>query len=280
MLTTTQPKSLPKLQPQPSRVELPGGFRPENRESSPASKMAIVGGFLLSFIAFATALFISRSLILEKKARAFAEASQIQLQDQIDTLQQDKSQLDGQLTRLREQLSAESIESAKIKKEMDQAGVEVANARKKITTLEEQNSKLKAQIDQLENAVKKPVASPVSVLPAVSTPTVLSADASDLLSETASAPVVAASPAQSQTEAVAQDTVRIMTVNRKFNFVVLNLGLKDNLKMGDQLTVVRNGTVIAMIQVEKLYDRFAAATIVSESDKDKIEKGDQIRTAS
>ena len=75
-----------------------------------------------------------------------------------------------------------------------------------------------------------------------------------------------------------KENASVMTVNRKFNFVVVNLGLKDNLKIGSQLAVVRDGKQIGVVQIEKLYDRFAAAAILNEAAKDKIEKGDEIRT--
>ena len=68
-----------------------------------------------------------------------------------------------------------------------------------------------------------------------------------------------------------------MTVNRKFDFVVVNLGSRDNLRMGDRLEVLRDGKSIASVEVEKLYDNFAAATIVEERKNAQIQEGDSIR---
>ncbi|MBI4388173.1 MAG: hypothetical protein HY582_03940 [Candidatus Omnitrophica bacterium] len=57
---------------------------------------------------------------------------------------------------------------------------------------------------------------------------------------------------------------RVLLVNRKFNFVVINVGSKQGLKVGD-IFMISNGTEkISKVEVEKLYDDFAAAKIVDQ----------------
>lgn len=70
---------------------------------------------------------------------------------------------------------------------------------------------------------------------------------------------------------------RVLTVNRKFNFVVVNLGIQDGLKMGDKLTAVSQGGSSVTLQVEKLYDKFCAATILEENPQRQVAEGDEIR---
>ncbi len=70
---------------------------------------------------------------------------------------------------------------------------------------------------------------------------------------------------------------RILTVNRKFNFVVINQGLQDGLKMGDKLKVLKQGQESATVQIEKLYDKFSAATLIEENPKQQVVEGDEIR---
>jgi len=70
---------------------------------------------------------------------------------------------------------------------------------------------------------------------------------------------------------------KVLTVNRKFNFVVINQGLQDGLKMGDALKVMRNGQEIARVQVEKLYDKFCAASLVEEDPKQQVIEGDEVQ---
>jgi len=68
-------------------------------------------------------------------------------------------------------------------------------------------------------------------------------------------------------------------VNRKFNFVVINQGLQEGLKMGDKLKVLKQGRESATVQIEKLYDKFSAATLVEEDPKQQVVEGDEIRQA-
>lgn len=95
------------------------------------------------------------------------------------------------------------------------------------------------------------------------------------------APAVASSEAVQPVEVsatpVATAGAKVLTVNRKFNFVVINQGLRDGLKMGDRLKVLKQGQDSATIQVEKLYDKFSAATLVEEDPKQQVVEGDEIR---
>jgi hypothetical protein len=49
--------------------------------------------------------------------------------------------------------------------------------------------------------------------------------------------------------------------------------------MGDKLKVLRQGQEIATVQIEKLYDKFSAATLMSENPKQQVIEGDEIRKA-
>jgi len=70
---------------------------------------------------------------------------------------------------------------------------------------------------------------------------------------------------------------KVLTVNRKFNFVVISQGLQHGLKMGDKLRVLKQGQEVATIQVEKLYDKFSAASLLEEDPKQQVVEGDEIR---
>jgi hypothetical protein len=49
--------------------------------------------------------------------------------------------------------------------------------------------------------------------------------------------------------------------------------------MGDNIKVVRNGQEIARVQVEKLYDKFCAASLVEEDPKQQVIEGDEVQRA-
>jgi hypothetical protein len=57
---------------------------------------------------------------------------------------------------------------------------------------------------------------------------------------------------------------RVLLVNRKFNFIVVNLGTHQGLTLDDVLTVQKNGNPVAKVRVEKLYDDYSAAYIIEE----------------
>ena len=72
---------------------------------------------------------------------------------------------------------------------------------------------------------------------------------------------------------------QVLTVNRQFNFVVVNVGLRDKVKIGDVLRVEQNGKLIGQIQVEKLYENFSACAIMEEVKPAQIHEGDLVRVA-
>ncbi len=86
----------------------------------------------------------------------------------------------------------------------------------------------------------------------------------------AAAPVKAAEDARPR---------QVLTVNRQFNFVVVNMGLRNKVKIGDVLQVEQQGKLIARIQVEKLYENFSACAIMEEMKPAQIHEGDLVRLA-
>ena len=58
---------------------------------------------------------------------------------------------------------------------------------------------------------------------------------------------------------------RVLVVNREFNFIVVNIGMDDDIELGSYLTIFRNGKYVGEAQVEKIYGTMSAATIVKET---------------
>jgi len=70
---------------------------------------------------------------------------------------------------------------------------------------------------------------------------------------------------------------KIMTVNRPYQFVVINQGLKDKIRIGDRFRVERSERSIGTLKVERLYPSFSSAVIMSESEDSQIRPGDFIQ---
>jgi hypothetical protein len=66
----------------------------------------------------------------------------------------------------------------------------------------------------------------------------------------------------------------VLVVNKEFNFVVIDLGLKQGIKVGDEFLIYQDSEEIAKIRVEKVYDLMSTASILFGSQKDKISEED------
>jgi len=57
---------------------------------------------------------------------------------------------------------------------------------------------------------------------------------------------------------------RVLVVNRDYNFIVVNIGHDDDIRLGSTLTVFRSGKYVGEAKVEKIYDTMSAAAISKE----------------
>jgi predicted RNase H-like nuclease (RuvC/YqgF family) len=69
---------------------------------------------------------------------------------------------------------------------------------------------------------------------------------------------------------------KVMIVNKEFNFVVINLGSKDRIKVGDEFSVFRSGKPIGDLKVEKVHEAMSAAGFSPEL-KDLIKENDLVK---
>lgn len=68
---------------------------------------------------------------------------------------------------------------------------------------------------------------------------------------------------------------KVMVVNKEYNFVVLNLGVKDGIKIGDQFSVYHLDKMVGEVKVEKIHESMAAAGFAVEL-KDAISENDKV----
>ncbi len=73
----------------------------------------------------------------------------------------------------------------------------------------------------------------------------------------------------------AESEGKVIIVNKEFNFAVINLGSKDNVSVGDEFSVSREGKYIGDLKVEKVHESMAAAGFIPEL-KDFIKENDKI----
>ena len=70
---------------------------------------------------------------------------------------------------------------------------------------------------------------------------------------------------------------QILVVNGEFDFVVINLGESDGLKVGSKLQVMKDEQAIGTVEVEKIYGNMSAATILPDTKKDQLKEGVIVR---
>ena len=236
-------------------------------------KIGSIIAFILSLVALTSAVYLYQSLNGERRQREALEASMIQIQENTESLRSESALHQSEAERLRTQL----VESAKAHAELKR---QVEQAQTQITALQQDNKDLEAQNKKLDEELKAQASSLASQQ---SDPTGLSgAKLTQVLAsgatQSAAAPLLSSVVSQSPVS-IPSKPQKIMTINRKFNFVVLNLGIRDGIKMGDKLVVQHDGKTTANLQVDKLYEDFAAATIFDEDKKDPLKEGDTVLKA-
>ncbi len=219
-------------------------------------KAAIIATLLLSLASLAGTAYLYQSLNAEKRERQALEASQIQIREKSVSLEKNSKAYEEKITQLEKQVNDANATRLQLTSALEQGRKQVTELQNRIQSIEEKNKAIEEQAAQYD---------------------------SEYGDEEEEVPVAAVSPAGAgavdETTAAATTNSRVLTVNRKFNFVVVNLGLRDNLKMGDTVNIVRAGKTVGSASVEKIYDNFAAANITKEPKDAPIKEGDSVSVA-
>lgn len=72
-------------------------------------------------------------------------------------------------------------------------------------------------------------------------------------------------------------SMKIVSVNGKFNFVVINQGLQSGYKVGDLIKVFRDGKAKGAVRIEELYNKFSIAAIIEEDPQFPMAEGDEVK---
>ena len=248
--------------------------------------------------------------------RTKAEAMQAQLeklQTQQSRIDSEKTALENQLKSHQEMIAELQAKMGALEKKAKEAqaacGVTPADLKTDLFSTPEPYTSPEASVpsEGVSSAIAgdsqlvfKPVTSgssvasgsaPATPMPPVVSPKSVGTESASVIPAAEETSAIVASPApetppattaesaqapEASATAGAMTGAKVLTVNRKFNFVVINQGLQEGLKMGDKLKVLKQGKEIATVQIEKLYDKFSAATLVEEDPKQQVVEGDEI----
>lgn len=214
-------------------------------------------GFILSLVSLGGNWFLYQRLQVALDRHASLESDMVQLEEQNAELESQAAkagQYEEELERFREQMKAYVEQRDQAKREVEEVRQEAAELRKQIRALESEKGVLAGQVT-LDEEAERAITQEAVKIPKP------------------------ASPLTAEPPPTTQRPFQVLSINRQFNFVVVNLGIRDRLKIGDELRVEQNGKLIGRIKVEKLYENFSACGIVEETSGSKIKEGDLVRLA-
>jgi hypothetical protein len=70
--------------------------------------------------------------------------------------------------------------------------------------------------------------------------------------------------------------VKVLVINKDYNFLVMSLGSKDGANVGSQYSVFHNNKFVGDVQIEKVHESMSAAGFLTPGMKDKIYEGDKV----
>lgn len=229
--------------------------------------VAIILAFLLAGGALAGSWFLYEQYQMELAAREDLESQMVQLEERAATQENQINDLQEENARLK---NFEDKNTAQ-KEQID-------SLQKELTAAQKERDGLKAEVKKLEEEKKAFANRPPQVVPRVPAPAAPAAPSGSLLPAPSPASTnVAAAPLPSPPPSGNQK--QVLSLNRKFNFAVINMGSKDGVKIGDTLKIEQGGKPVATVQVEKLYENFSACTILEELKPSAIKEGDLVQVA-
>lgn len=232
-------------------------------------KIAIAVSFVLSVFALGSTGLIYQSLNQEKREREVLETTQAEIQEKAAQFEDAVNEYQTMAFRMREQLEANVEEREQLMKEAERSRIEISNLQKRLQFVEEKTKAMDAEAVFVQSqSFAAPRVSAANAVP----------KKGPAVGTAASVETAKAKPAPVPSPVIT--TPQVLTVNSKFKFVVINIGLRDKVKIGDKLSVERNGKPIGIVQIEKLYENFSSGNILKESPDNPIQAKDTVRKSS
>lgn len=219
-----------------------------------------------------------------KRAIQAYEAKLKESSDQIDlltkNLEQEKSSKEDALSQM-QQVKADLDQQKNLRADLENKLTQAQETTKKmlaqLNSLETKKAELEVKIKDLEQKAQGVELGKIVVTP-----------------ENAAVPVVKAQekPPVKKQDAKKQDKIskkdkkepvvipplegKVLVVNKDYNFVVINLGSKDGVNIGDVFSISRNDNFIGDIKIEKVHDSMSAAGFLSDDAKALVNEGDKV----
>jgi hypothetical protein len=223
----------------------------------------------------------TRQKITEEKLRetektAFDLDSKLkEAKTQIEKLDRDleaekNAKLDAldQIEQLKTDLEQQKVLRADLEKRFTQAQKDIEKTQAQLRELQAQKMELEAKLNVAEGKSTDIELGTIMVTPEGAAP----------LKESVPAvtPESSPQPAPQKGKPTVSREGKILVVNKEHNFVVINLGSKDNINMDNLFAVYHENKYIGDVKVEKIHNSMAACGFVSAKIKEKISEGDKV----
>jgi len=227
-----------------------------------------------------------RDLRLAKERELLlVKAENEDLEEQLRQIRQAKEQVEMELVLVKEQLTqmthqlteerqaketlAKSVDERQ--QELDRLNKDLGQARSERGTLTEQLTKLQSEQETLQARLAKAEQAKAEletkVLEMSEHPSV----------ELEKVVVTSASPSEAFSSQLPARQGQVIVVNREYDFIVMNLGKRQGLALGQEFQIIRGQEVLGRVKVEKIYDELSAAAILQGSNEDAIREGDLVK---
>lgn len=209
-----------------------------------------------------------------KKTISALELKLKEAQTQVDTLTQDLEQeklaKQEALTRI-DQVKADLEQQIGLKSDLENkltlAQEDIGKLRAQIKDLESKKAELEVKINERQAKSQGVELGTIVVSPEVTASTAASGQA----------PTKSAVQPQPQESAHSSGVEgKVLVVNKDYDFMVINLGSKDGIGLGDIFSVYHENKYIGDVKVEKLHDSMSAAGFLSLEIKHKVSEGDKV----
>ena len=204
---------------------------------------------------------------LEEEASAAQEEARL-LTAKVNEISQSRDTLQGEISKRDETLDQLNKELGQIRTEREQLNTQLASVQDESKRLARQLSQLRKERRDLE-----------AKLAESKTQTSVELEKVVVKPQESSPPANQPPVSTSATGEGKMVTGRILVVNREYDFVVINVGKSNGVRIGDEFEVLRNGQSVGHVKVEKLYEALSAASLLPGTDKQNLHEGDTVRSA-
>lgn len=207
----------------------------------------------------------SRSLISDLQVKLDESKNQIQgLSSDLELQKRDNQESQAKMEQVKIDLAEQKQLRLDLEKKFNMAQDEIRKAMSQIRDLDSQKSVLDTKVKELEAKSQEVELGKIVVSPETPAgePKHYEAPGFNAITEKASQ--------------LSGLKGKVLVINKEYNFVVINLGNKDGVDVGDQFSVFHNDNYLGDVKVEKVHDSMAAAGFLTSGLKDKISENDKV----